>query len=54
MNVRDEIRVLGGVVYMLQSIGPRTEPCGMPHERGHGGDANRRQKQRKSEMLSKF
>ena len=33
------MRVLRGVVYMLKRIGPRTEPWGMPQERGWGGNA---------------
>jgi len=29
---RDEMRVLSGVVYMMNRRVPRTEPCRTPHE----------------------
>ena len=28
---RDEMRVLRGVVYIMENRGPRTEPCGTPY-----------------------
>ena len=43
--------MLGGFVYMLKRIGPRTELWGKPQERGLEGDVNRRQGQRKSELM---
>ena len=34
-NERDEIRVLRGDVYIMNSRGPRTEPWGTPHKQAH-------------------
>ena len=35
---KDKVRVLRGVVHVLKTIGPRTEPWGMPQGRGQGGN----------------
>ena len=32
---KDEIRVLRGDVYIMNSRGPRTEPWGTPHKQAH-------------------
>ena len=32
------MRVLRGVLYRLERIGPRTEPCGTPQVRGSEGE----------------
>ena len=31
----EEMRSLSGVVYRMKRIGPRTEPCGTPHDNGN-------------------
>ena len=31
-------RLLNGVVYMMKSIGPSTEPWGTPHDKGNVDD----------------
>ena len=36
--MEERIRVLRGVVYKLNSMGPRTEPWGTPQERGKRDD----------------
>ena len=33
------MRWLNGVVYIMNSSGPRTDPCGTPYDTGDGGDS---------------